>query len=816
MKPKSFSPAKELERDAPASRRTRTRAPASRLLFSQTFPAPLTALIGRERELAALRRRLKKTRLLTLTGTGSSGKTRLALEVATRHAAQFRDGVCWVELAPLADAALVPNAVAAALGVREKIGLSFTDALISFLQPRALLLALDNCEHLIDACAQLVHILLSACGELKILATSREPLGVAGESIYLVPALEMPGETWAPSLAAVGRKHYASALSRWYKFDAVRLFVERGRETDSKFALTAQNVNSIAQICRRLDGMPLAIELAAARVRTLSPDEIAARLDDRFRFLARAGRTGSPRHQTLQAAMDWSYALLPKEERALLRRLAVFAGGWTLDAAIHVTNLSALVGAAHETETLDMLSHLIDKSLIVKQERNSGTRYDMLETIRQYARARLAEVDETDAVSARHLDFYVALAEEAESKLESREELEWLERLRLELENVRAALAWALGKGAIEKGLCLAAALHWFWYHTGYLAEASAWLERFLYASADIFGAERAKGMLVAGRLARSRGDLGGSLEWLNAGLKLYRELGGESGIAQALQQLGYTALWQGDRAQAITRLQQGLQLARGARDRIRIGSILLMLGDAQMRNGDLDAADTHFQEALQIHREMGERVNLSWALGGLGDIARLQGQYELAFARFKEALQVKSEMEMTSDTVFLFEALAHLMAQIGQPARAARLWGAGEAVRLARNEPLPPSYAADYAPYFEMTRNALGADKFAAEWKRGRALSMPQALAYALEQDEIAAPIVKEMVEPLTARELQVLQLIADGNSNQAIAEKLVLTRGTVKWYTTQLYGKLGVTSRTQAVARARQLELLPPKPDS
>ncbi len=322
--------------------------------------------------------------------------------------------------------------------------------------------------------------------------------------------------------------------------------------------------------------------------------------------------------------------------------------------------------------------------------------------------------------------------------------------------------------------------------------------------------------MIAAGRLARPRGDLRGAVKWLNAGLKLYRALGEESGIAQALQQLGFTVLWQGEHEKAIALLQQGLELARAARDRIQIGGILLMLGDAQMQNSDLDAADTHFQEALQIHRELGERVSLSWTLGGLGDIARLQGKYELAFARFKEALRVKSEMDTTGDIAFLFEALANLMAETGQPTRAARLWGVGEEVRAARNEPVAPSYARVYAPHIGAVRQELGSERFAAEWERGRALTMPQALAYALVQDEIAAPIVKGMVEPLSPREMQVLQLIAEGNSNEAIAEKLVLARGTVKWYTTQLYGKLGVTSRTQAVVRARQLELLPSKPDT
>lgn len=780
-------------------------------------PHPISPFVGREHELVELKRAFKRTRLLTLTGAGGSGKTRLALELATRHAAQFRDGVCWVELAPLADAALVPNAVAAALRVREKIGQSLTDVLVSFLQPRALLLVLDNCEHLIDACAELVHTLLSACGELKILVTSREAFGIAGESVYLVPALEMPGETWSPSLAAVGKKHFASALSRWSKFDAVRLFVERSREADATFALTAENVKSIAQICRRLDGMPLAIELAAARVRMLSPDEIAARLDDRFHLLTISNRTASPRHQTLQAAMDWSYALLSEEERALLRRLAVFAGGWTLDAAVHVTNLSALVDAAYETETLEHLSHLIDKSLIVRQARDSGTRYDMLETIRQFARDRLGEAGEKDAVATRHLDFYVMLAEEAGLEYSGRETPAWVKRLRLEHDNLRAAMGWALEKGAIEKGLRIGAALLWFWYDSGHITEANGWLERLLDASLpDVSGSVRAKAMLAAGVLARQLGDFDGALRWLNAALELYRAQDDQEGIAIALQELGFALHWQGDRGQAIALLEQGLALSRAADDKARIGDTLLRLGDAQMRQGNLDAAEAHFQEALQIRRELGDPDALAWALGGLGDVARLQGNWEEAARYFHESLKLHSEKDYWGDVAFILEALGILAVQMGQPVRAARLWGAGEHVRLTRDEPLAPSYEADYAPHIAAAREQLGAEKFAAEWERGRAFPLDKAIAYAVEQDDISPPIVKGMFEPLTAREMQVLQLIAEGNSNEAIAEKLVLARGTVKWYTTQLYGKLGVTSRTQAVARARELQLLPPKPDS
>ena len=398
------------------------------------LPLQLSSFVGREKELAEVRRLLQDTRLLTLTGPGGCGKTRLAVVAANELLGRFEDGVWLVELAPLADPSLVPQAVASTLGVRERPGSSLAVALSDYLRTRKLLLILDNCEHLIDACAELAEAWLHSSPGLRVLATSREALGITGEVAWPVPSLSLPDLRRLPDLESLPR------------YESARLFVERTAAVRPDFTLTEQNASAVAQVCYRLDGIPLAIELAAARTKVLSVEEIAARLGDSFRLLAAGSRTAMPRQRTLHATMDWSHKLLGQKERVLFRRLSVFAGGFTLEAAESICAGEEL----QRDEVLELLSQLVDKSLVVAQERDGAARYRLLETVRQYGRERLEEAGEAALVREQHAGHYLAVAEEAEPELKGERQLAWLERLEQEHDNLRVAMAWLLWRGESE------------------------------------------------------------------------------------------------------------------------------------------------------------------------------------------------------------------------------------------------------------------------------------------------------------------------------------------------------------------------------
>jgi non-specific serine/threonine protein kinase len=611
---------------------------------AHNLPVQLTSFVGRERELAELKPLLFGSRLLTLTGPGGSGKTRLALSLAADVLEQFADGVWLVELAPLVDPTLVPQKVASALGLRDEPGRPILDVVRDYLRPKTLLLVLDNCEHLIIACAEVAETLLRAAPDLRILTSSREALSIAGETVYRVPSLPLP-DTIQPD-----HPHDLDALAR---NDCVRLFVARAASTSPPFRLTARNAAAIAQIGRRLDGIPLALELAAARTRVLPPQQIAARLDDRFRLLKGGSRTALPRHQTLLALFEWSHDLLSAAERVLLRRLSVFAGGWSLEAA------QAVCGDGLGEDVLETLEHLADKSLIdvATPIDVAEGRYHLLETIRQYAREKLLAAGEADLLRDRHLEYFAQLAEAAEPHLRRAEQMAWVERLEREHDNLRTALAWALEVGKRRSMLRLTGALAYLWDVRGYWSEGCRWLDDALQldprqqsgtAATGAAGETgipargeavlRAKALYAAARLhIWAQMDAAGSLTLVEESLRLWREIDDKWWMAVALEHVAFLLLGK-DNQTAIASLEEGVALARAVEDGWPLALCLIRLAQA-VSAADVAAARRMCEEGVAVARSVGDKSVLSLGLEELAPLYWSEGNLTAAESVAEEAL---------------------------------------------------------------------------------------------------------------------------------------------------------------------------------
>jgi non-specific serine/threonine protein kinase len=767
------------------------------------LPEPLTSFVGREREVAELQKLLRANRLLTLTGTGGVGKTRLAMRVAAAMLDGYADGVWLVELAALWNPELVAQAVITALGLQEQPGRSLTQTLTDYLQARQLLLVLDNAEHLVAACAHLADTLLRHCSTVTILVTSRERLGVPGELTYRVPSLSIPdpkGDATAQSLL---------------DYESVRLFSERARLHLPQFAVTDQNAPALANICRRLDGIALAIELAAARVRSMSIEEVNQRLDQRLGLLTGGARTLPARQQTLRAAIDWSFDLLGDAEKALFCATSVFAGGWTLDAAERIC-----AGPAVEaSQVLDLLTSLADKSLVVAESRAAATRYRLLETVHQYASEHLQQRGEEAECCRRHLAYFLALAEAAEPQLTGRDQQVWLERLATEHDNLRSALTRSMaGAGDREGGLRLASCLSRFWLVRGFLAEGRGWLSSLLAATPAGETATRARALNWAGILAWKQGDyssaqalyeqslaiwrhlcdrrgIGNVLN--NQGLLAYeqgdyraartlheesldidRELGDRWGVAVSLIHLGSLAMVQGDYPAARALYEESLAIFRAFGDRGHVANAIRSLGTLYSQTGDHPAARAHYEESLAICRELGDRSGLAWALHGLGVTSRHEGDHAAARALSEESLAIYRELggregianalnnlgqvasargdlpaaqAMHAESLAIYrelgdrsgiatsiEALAGIALAQDRPRRAACLWGAMNKLRDAIGAPLMPSERPQYDRQVAAARAAVGNDeRFDAAWRKGHAMTLEQAIAYALGHDD-------------------------------------------------------------------------------
>jgi predicted ATPase/class 3 adenylate cyclase/two-component SAPR family response regulator len=686
--------------------------------FPHNLPLQLTSFIGREDQMAELEQLLTDHRLVTLTGAGGCGKTRLALQMAAELLETFPDGVWFVDLAPLADPELVPQTVATVLGLQEAPGPPPAQRLQEYLKPRQLLLMLDNCEHLIEACAQLVHALLQGCPRLRVLATSREALGIAGERSYRVPPLSLPDSRRLPT------------LEQLTQYEAVRLFMERAVAVLPSFQVTDENARALAEVCHRLDGIPLALELAAARVRALPVEKINERLDDMFRLLTGGSRTALPRQQTLRALIDWSYDLLSEPERALLRRMSVFSGGWNLEAAEAVCSDDGI----EEWEVLDLLTSLVEKSLVVCEGQDVETRYWLLETVRQYSRDRLLEAAAVDTARERHRDFFLQLAERAETKLRGSEQLVWLPRLDREHNNMRAALEWCeSADGDGEAGLRLATALWWFWIMRNHFSEGRQWLEAALSRGHGVSPSLRARALAAAANLAGLGGDGTAAERYNEEALRLARETGEQWVVAWVPIMLGIAATNREDGERATLLGEESLATARAVGDRWLIAASLLLQGRAARVRGDYEAATKLLAESLALLREVGDRWWSAIALINLGAMATARDDYEQAAAFAREGLALCREMADKRGIVWCIHTLAQAAAGQGRSERTVRLLGAADALREASAIYLPLPFRTTCERTLEEARAALGEEAYAAAWAVGRAMPLEQAIVDAL-----------------------------------------------------------------------------------
>ena len=775
--------------------------------FRTNLPAQLTSFVGREKETVEIAQLIAANRLVTLMGPGGTGKTRLSLRVAADLLDTFGNGVWFVELAPLADAGLILQTVMTTLGLREDGSHSLTEILTDYLRAKNALLILDNCEHLVEAAAQLAETLLQACPQLHLLVSSREAFGIPGETPYRVPSLSIP--------KARGGHTAESILS----YESACLFIERARAASPAFVVSDENAPAIAKICARLDGIPLALELAAARVKILRVEQVAERLDDRFRLLTGGSRTALPRQQTLRALIDWSYDLLSEPERTLLTRLSVFAGGWMLEAAEAVcSNQWSVISNQSlptdhrllNTDVLDLLSQLVNKSLVVAESDDGPeTRYHMLETIRQYGHEKLLESGNDKQVRDRHLDYFVKMAERIEPELTGPEQVAWMDHLQSELDNIHTALEWALNRN-VAAGLRLASAMQWFWINYDYLGDGSEQLTHLLSQSAP--PAERAKALNAYGLVAVHLGDfqhadaaakesftlhesLGNQLGqadsqfitmWVNRQLDInmgpapfeenveqYRALGNKeglsralwitgvyyndnkeyfrasalleesimlcrnmgdiSGASRALNSLGWQSMWRGDLSTARITLEESLEISRPL-GKVRVAAMLEGLGELSFRERNYQQAQTRLEESLKVMKESGQILYVRWLTVRLGYVAMRRGNIAQARAILAESQELFQKSGEKIGVVYALEGLASLAIIQGQPEQASRLFAWADATRAALRIPRQPIEQLDVDRDLATIRTQLDKEARAVAQAAGHAMSMDEAVAYALQ----------------------------------------------------------------------------------
>jgi predicted ATPase/DNA-binding CsgD family transcriptional regulator len=801
------------------------------------LPLQLSSFIGREREMTEVKRLLGTSRLLTLTGAGGTGKTRLAVQVGSQVESEY-DGVFFVDMAPTTDSDLVLPTVAKALEVKETPGQTLIEALKAYLQGKELLLLLDNFEQVVGATVLLVDLLLSVPG-LKMLVTSRAPLHLQGEQLYQVPPLELPEATRQASVEELLQK------------EAVALFIERAKLVQPDFDLSEETAPVVAQICSRLDGLPLAIELAAARINVLTPQAMLPRLDSRLRLLTGGAHDLPTRQQTLKNTIDWSYNLLSRGEQQLFRRMAVFSGGRTLRALEAVCDFDGSLGV----DVLEGTSALIDKNLLQPREDHAAeTRFAMLETIHEYASEKLQESGEEGELRSQHLAYFTLLAEEADGQIETPEQVKWMNQLADEHDNFRTALTWALAE---EPGMALrlASLLGRFWHLSGYLSEGRRWLEKSLAKDTPGRQLDRTEALNWLGTLAWAQGNyeeaitlhaeglllgrklknmhaaanallgIGTAKRWLGRfeeaavpledSLKLFREIEDKHGTAHVLNRLGLVALDAGDLQRAGMLLEESLALSREVGSKTLLAAALNNLGSVLRSQGEYARAMSLFEESLLLLRSVGARVGIVQPLVNLAIIALRQGNYEQAKPLLREGLRLSRDLGTTIGTAWCLFGLASSASAEGHSERAGRLYG----VLNALNVPILPTLRVEYERDVGLARARLDEDTWQAAWEEGRVMSMEQAIAYALEDiDETeraggawtAAAPGQVYPNELTRREVEVLRLVAEGHNNAQIAERLFLSTNTVRAHLYSTYSKIDVSNRMAAARFVQEHRLM------
>jgi len=751
------------------------------------LPVELTSFVGRRSELTDTKAMIAVSHLVTLTGIGGVGKTRLALRVAENMKRDFGDGVWLVELAELSDGSLLIDVVAAALGLRDQSAIPLHEVLQDFLVSRELLLVLDNCEQVVDASAGLAESLLRVCPGVRILATSREPLGIGGEAVLRVPPLTVPDPKRQSSLQGLA------------SYDAVALFVDRAATAVPGFTLSEDNETTVARICHRLDGLPLPIELAAARLRAMSPEQILQRLTDRYALLTRGSRMAPSRQQTLRLCIDWSYELCTPVEQRMWSRFSVFAGSFELDAAEEICG-----SGLDAEELLDAVASLVDKSILIREESGTVVRYRMLETLRDYGREKLQQSSEYPQLQRRHRDWYEQLALAAEAEWISARQLDWIARLRREQSNLREALEFC-ATDSPETGLRFAAALYPFWLSQSLFGEGRRHLDRLLAQDRERPTVDRAKALFADSMLADLQGEISAGSSLVEEERALAEQSADPMIHALVAYSDGALALFSGDLRRASSRLDRALEtFAQEGDDLLHIGT-LQMLGMAHELLDEMDQALDCYEKVLAITDARGEAMYRAYALWGAGFAVWRQGDAARAVRLLMQSLRLARQVNSTRTVASCLEALGWLAAGEHDAHRAVVLVAAAEDLgrSVGSTGVVFPTMRAYYEQCEQSCRRALGERAYEAARREGRRLGVDAAIAYALGERKPDSPAAADETSPkLTKRERQVADLVAEGLTNREIAARLVISPRTAQGHVEHLLTKLGFTSRAMIAA--------------